>query len=191
MDQLTNSLVGGGKEWLTLTIVALLPAFWTLSLMLYLGRPYMMRTLRKFGLRFGADVWWLSYVLIRDAVLIVTFVMSFILLLPDLALNLALPLTGPLAALLLFWALVVKITRDPDDKAGDYKMMTALLVASAALFLIPLVLGPESNFEDAALTNFLTTQSNQAVLHLHFDVVVGHRYIPLESIGRRPGDVLI
>ena len=45
---ITNSLVQGGSQWLIATIVAFLPALWTMALMLHLGRPYVLRTLRRF-----------------------------------------------------------------------------------------------------------------------------------------------
>ena len=68
---ISNALVQGGAQWLIATIVAFLPALWTMSLMLHLGRPYVLRTLRRCGLRLGADIWWMSYLLIRDALLLV------------------------------------------------------------------------------------------------------------------------
>src|SRR3989442_11662938 len=71
-NAITQALVQGGAQWMISTIVAFLPALWTMSLMLHLGRPYVLRTLRRCGLRLGADVWWMSYLLIRDALLLVT-----------------------------------------------------------------------------------------------------------------------
>src|SRR2546421_479135 len=65
---ITQALVQGGSQWLVATIVAFLPAMWTMTLILHLGRPYVIRTLRRCGLRLGADIWWMSYLLIRDAV---------------------------------------------------------------------------------------------------------------------------
>src|SRR5260370_7448673 len=70
---ITNSFVQGGSQWLISTIVAFLPVLWTMALMFHLGRPYVLRTLRRIGLRLGADVWWMAYLLIRDALLLITF----------------------------------------------------------------------------------------------------------------------
>ena len=80
-----------------------------MALIMHLGRPYVLRTLRRCGLRLGADIWWMSYLLIRDGVLLITFAVSWIFFLPNIVVNSALPITGPLAALLLLLALV-KIT---------------------------------------------------------------------------------
>src|SRR5438067_6087103 len=102
---ITNALVQGGSQWLIATIVAFLPALWTMSLMLHLGRPYVLRILRRCGLRLGADVWWMSYLLMRDAVILMTFALSWVFFQPNLVVNQAFPITGPLAALLLLLAL--------------------------------------------------------------------------------------
>src|SRR5229473_4414607 len=98
---ITNSLVQGGSQWMVATIVAFLPVLWTMALMLHLGRPYILRTLRRCGLRLGADIWWMSYLLIRDGVLLITFGLSWFYFEPNIVANSALPITGPLATLFL------------------------------------------------------------------------------------------
>src|SRR6266704_1259776 len=107
---ITNALVQGGSLWLIATIVAFLPALWTMTLILHLGRPYVLRTLRRCGLRLGADIWWMSYMLMRDAVLLLTFALSWIFFSPTIVMNAALPITGPLAALCLLLSLAVGAT---------------------------------------------------------------------------------
>ncbi|HEV2581612.1 MAG TPA: hypothetical protein VGT44_12235, partial [Ktedonobacteraceae bacterium] len=107
---ITQSLVLGGSSWLISTIVAFLPVLWTMALMLHLGRPYILRTLRRCGLRLGADIWWMSYLLIRDAVLLITLGLSWFYFEPNIVYNAALPITGPLATLCLLLALAVKLT---------------------------------------------------------------------------------
>ena len=106
---ITQALVQGGAQWMVSTIVAFLPVLWTMTLIMHLGRPYVLRTLRRCGLRLGADVWWMSYLLMRDAVLVVTFALSFIFFQPSIVANDALPITGPLAALCLLLALAVPL----------------------------------------------------------------------------------
>lgn len=54
---ITQALVQGGATWLVATIVAFLPVLLTTTLMLHLGRPYVLRVLRRCGLRLGADIW--------------------------------------------------------------------------------------------------------------------------------------
>src|SRR5438874_13155643 len=110
-----NALVQGGSQWLIATLVAFLPVLWTTALMLHVGRPYGLRTLRRCGLRLGADIWWMSYLLMRDAVMLMTFALSWIFFQPNIVANSALPIMGPIAALLLLLALAVKLSRRADD----------------------------------------------------------------------------
>jgi hypothetical protein len=141
---ITQALVQGGSQWLVATIVAFLPALWTMTLLLHLGRPSVIRTLRRCGLRFGADIWWMSYLLMRDAVLLMTFAMSFIFFQPSIVATSALPITGPLAALCLLIALAVKLSRRADDDVQAYRIVTALLVVGATLYYGPLVFAVEA-----------------------------------------------
>lgn len=136
-NSLVQAMVRGEQQWLISTLAAFLPALWTLSLMLHVGRPYMLRMVRKLTLRFAADVWWMSFVLMRDAVMIITFALSFIFFLPNFARNIALPITGPIAGLFLFWALLVKLTGDVDDNPRHYRLATLFLVGGAGLWLMP------------------------------------------------------
>ena len=145
---ITNALVQGGGQWVVSTIVAFLPALWTMSLVLHLGRPYVLRTLRRCGLRLGADVWWMTYLLMRDALLVVTFALSWIFFLPNIVTSAALPITGPLAALCLLLALAVKLSRRVDDEVSAYRLATGFLVAGATLYYLPLVFAVESTSQE-------------------------------------------
>ena len=165
-DDLSNAisagLVNGGQLWITQTAVAMLPAFWVLTLALMLSRPYMIRMLHKFTLRFGADIWWLSYVLLRDSIMLLTFALGIVFFYPNLVKGNALPLTGSLATALLLVALAVKLTRDADDNARDFRITTGLVLVSSAFYLIPQVFGVESTDQAAfgGVNAFLTTSSN-------------------------------
>ncbi len=165
-----NALVQGGSQWLILSVVAFLPALWTTILLLHIGRPYIVRALRKSGLRFGADVWWMSYVLMRDAFMLATFVLSFVFFMPNLVAHLPLPLTGSLSALFLLLALIVKLLRRVDDDLGAYRLSTILLVIGATFYFVPQVLAVEGaslaeNFASdgyASFVSFFATTSNLA-----------------------------
>jgi hypothetical protein len=143
-NAITQALIQGVSTWLIATIVAFLPALWTMTLILHLGRPYVLRTLRRCGLRLGADVWWMSYLLMRDAVLLMTFGLSWIFFSPNLVASDALPITGPIAALCLLLALAVKLSRRVDDDVTAYRLATALLVIGATLYYLPLVFAVEA-----------------------------------------------
>src|SRR5947199_9219680 len=89
---ISNALVQGGAQWMVATIVAFLPVLWTMTLMLHLGRPYILRTLRRCGLRLGADIWWMSYLLMRHGLILITFASSWIFFEPHIVAHYALPL---------------------------------------------------------------------------------------------------
>jgi hypothetical protein len=143
-NAITQALVQGGSQWMVSTIVAFLPALWTMTLMLHLGRPYVLRILRRCGLRLGADIWWMSYLLMRDALILITFALSWIFFQPNIVASAALPITGPLSALLLLLALAVKLSRRVDDDIRAYRWATVFLVLGAALYYGPLVFAVEA-----------------------------------------------
>ncbi len=161
-DALTKALNNGASQWLVSTIVALLPVLWTMALMLHLGRPYVLRTLRRMGLRLGADIWWMSYLLIRDAVLMMTLALSWIFFLPNLVANMAYPITGPISALLLLLALAVKLTRRADDDVAAYRLTTAFVVLGATLYYGALVFAVEAASQDylAGFAQAFTSNTN-------------------------------
>lgn len=162
---ITQALVQGGSQWMVSTIVAFLPVLWTMALILHLGRPYVLRTLRRCGLRLGADVWWMSYLLMRDGVLLMTFALSWIFFEPNIVANSALPLTGPLAALALLLALAVKLSRRVDDNVNAYRLATVFLVLGATLYYGPQVFAVEATSQSylAGFGQVFTSNQNQAV----------------------------
>lgn len=161
-SELVGTLVSGGKAWLVITLANFMPTLWALTLIFHFSRPYVMRVLRGLSLRFGADVWWLSYVLIRDALMLITFAVGSILLMPGLFLTLTFPVLAPLAALLFFWALVVKLFGDADDDAATFRRLSLLLVAGATLYFIPLFFGVQALEQEflGDLPEFLVSSTN-------------------------------
>jgi hypothetical protein len=162
---ITNSLVQGGSQWVIATIVAFLPVLWTMALMLHLGRPYVLRTLRRCGLRLGADIWWMSYLLIRDALLLITFGLSWFFFEPNIVANTALPITGSLAALFLLLSLAVKLSRRVDDDVNAYRLSTLFMVVGATLYYGPLVFAVEAASQSslAGFGQAFTSNSNPTV----------------------------
>lgn len=161
-DAITQALVQGGSQWLVASLVAFLPAMWTMALILHIGRPYVVRTLRRCGLRLGADVWWMSYLLLRDGVLLATFGMSLIFFQPALVANGAFPITGPIAALCLLLALAVKLSRRVDDDVAAFRLATVFLVLGATLYYVPLVFAVEAASQDSLkwFADNLTSNAN-------------------------------
>jgi hypothetical protein len=143
-DELAAALTSGASGWLVLSIAAILPMLWSFAMIMHFARPYIIRMLQSLTLRFGGDVWWLSYVLIRDALLTIVLAMSVIMLMPNLYIGLGLPLTGPLAVVVLLWALVVKLVRDADDDPAAFRLVSVLLVIASVLYIVPQIYGLEA-----------------------------------------------
>jgi hypothetical protein len=158
-DQQTQALVQGSQYWMILSIAAILPMLWAFTLSLHFARPYIVRYLQGLTLRFGGDVWWLSYILIRDGLLVVTFALSAIFLFPNvyMSTDLGVPITAPLAALVLFWALLAKLTGDSDDNPTTFRIVSVLLVIASMLYIIPQIYGVEAGGETDSLNSISTS----------------------------------
>ena len=141
-----QALVQGTQYWMLLSVAAVLPILWAFTLSLHFARPYVVRYLQTLTLRFGGDVWWLSYILIRDGLLVVTFALSVIFLFPNvyMSADLGVPITAPLAALVLFWAMLAKLTGAADDDPRPFRIVSVLLVVASMLYIIPQVYGVEA-----------------------------------------------
>lgn len=168
VPDLTNAIIkginSGGEGFLEGTLAAVLPIFWIAILGLHIGRPYILAMIDRFTLRLGADLLWLIYVALRDLLIVSGVVMSFMFFFPDVVLADQLPLTGGLAAVCLFGALLVKLMGDPDHNLRDFRLTTYLLGLGAIFYFVPYVLGVQSNAvasgSFANISNFLVTSSN-------------------------------
>lgn len=143
-DDLAAALTSGGAGWLVFSLAAVLPILWAFAMIMHFARPYILRFLGSLTLRFGGDVWWLSYVLMRDALLTITLTLSIVFLMPNLYIGLGLPLTAPLATVVLLWAMVVKVIRDADDDRKAFQIVSVLMVIASILYIVPQIYGLES-----------------------------------------------
>ena len=159
-DDLANAITNGGADWMVLSVAAVLPILWAFALSMHFARPYVLRFLQKLTLRFGGDVWWLSYVLTRDALLVITLVLSVIFLFPNIYLRGdGLGITAPVAALVLMWAALVKLLGDPDDNASHWRLQSGLLVLASVLYIVPQIYGMEAADQGMAWTGALMSMT--------------------------------
>ncbi len=172
VDQLSQAIINaflqGGEQFLEGTMAAALPLLWMLVVALHLARPYMVRTTQKFSLRLGADIWWVLYIGLRDLMIALTAIMSFMFLYPDVLLSNSLPIGGSLATVALFGALLVKLFADADNDPQAFKIVSTLLGLGSALYLVPTMLGvqlSEVNWGPAwtAVGKALTTSTDPVV----------------------------
>ncbi|MDE3112083.1 MAG: hypothetical protein KGN00_12670 [Chloroflexota bacterium] len=144
-DQLAAAIIkaflGAGEGFLEGTLAAALPVFWLLALALHLARPYMLATTRKFSLRLAADIWWVLYIGLRDVIVVVAFIMSFMYLFPDVVVGNDLPIGGSVATALLFGVLLTKLVADADDDPRAFRVVSYLLAAGATLYIVPTLVG--------------------------------------------------
>jgi len=174
---LSQAFHDGFRDFVVGTMVAALPMFWIATLSFYLMRPYAIRTLRKLSLRFAADVFWLSYVMLRDGALIVTFIASLFFFYPNLLHDNPLPITASLSAVFILWALLVKMVRDPYENPSDYRLSVILLMIGSVLYLVPLTLGVEVTSQShlSWMVDHLTSNAN-------FSVAIGVFYVSLALV---------
>jgi hypothetical protein len=132
-----------GESFVEGTIAAALVVLWILSIAMHLGRPYMVRNTGKFTLRLGADLWWIIYVAIRDLILLQVLLGSFIFFYPDVVKAQDLPITGGLAAVCAFAALLIKLTTRGDADLNGYRAQVLLIGLGSALYLVPYFLGTQ------------------------------------------------
>ena len=167
-QDLANAIVSGinagGEQFLEGTLAAALPVIWLALLGLHLGRPYILDMIDRFTLRLGADLLWLVYVALRDFLIVSGVVMSFMFFFPDVVISDQLPLTGGLAAVVLFAVLLIKLMGDPDHDPRTFRIVTYLLGFGALLYFIPYIFGVQAagvvtgSFAD--VSNFLVTSTN-------------------------------
>ncbi|HMJ80291.1 MAG TPA: hypothetical protein VK592_04550 [Candidatus Dormibacteraeota bacterium] len=152
-----------GESFVEGTIAAALVLLWLLVVALQLARPYMLVNLRKFTLRLGADLWWIVYVAVLNLVLINVFLGSFIFFYPDVVSGRDLPITGGLAAVCAFGALMAKLMRGDGDLTSQ-RVQTLLIGLGAVLYLGPYILGVQltdvTGQHVEQLANFFTSSRN-------------------------------
>jgi hypothetical protein len=133
-----------GEAFVEGTIGAALVVLWLVALGLHLARPYMAHTTGKFTLRLGADLWWIIYVALRDIFLLQVFLGSFIYFYPDVITGQPLPVSGGLAAVCAFAALLIKLTTKGDADLRWFRVQVLLVALGATLYLVPYFFGVQA-----------------------------------------------
>jgi hypothetical protein len=131
-----QGLVTGGSVWLETTIAVALVFISAMAFSLQIARGYFIRVLNKFTLRLGADIWWLAYVLIRDALIFMSFVMGLLVFFPGTFEDypMAVPFM-PLAVVFFGAALVTKLYVDADDNRTAFRAVTILVFIGTMLWI--------------------------------------------------------
>jgi len=140
-----GELVGGGSIWLETTIAVALTFISVMAFSLQIARGYFMRTLNKFTLRLGADIWWLAYVMIRDGLLFMSFVMGLLVFFPGTYLDYPIAMPFAPAAIVFFGAaLIIKLYFDADENRNAFRAVTGLTFLGTALWIFGIIFVTET-----------------------------------------------
>ncbi len=140
-----SGLVSGGSIWLETTIAVAMVFVTAMAFSLQIARGYFLRTLEKFTLRLGADIWWLTYVLIRDGLMFMSFIMGLMVFFPGTFqdYDIAVPFM-PISVVLFGAALVTKLYFDADENRTAFRAVTVLVFAGTALWIMGTVFVTET-----------------------------------------------
>ena len=133
------------------------------SCMLHIGRPYFERILNRLTLRVGADLWWLTYIVLRDGTLFGALIAGLFHLNLDIMadIKVGLPFV-PFGTVALAAALLIKVFRNAEDINFSYRASLWLVSLGALLNTVGYVLvfeGPGDEYE-AAKTAFWETMDH-------------------------------
>jgi len=103
------------------------------TFVLHVGRGYFERTVRQLQAKMAEEMWWVTYLLVRDASLFAAVLIGFLMLNPDIMadIKIGLPFV-PLATVLMTWAGLVKLTSRGGGDIAARNWATTLLALAAA-----------------------------------------------------------
>ena len=155
-----NGLVSGGSIWLETTIAVAMVFVTAMAFSLQIARGYFLRTLEKFTLRLGADIWWLTYVLIRDGLMFMAFIMGLMVYFPGTFQDYAMAVPFMPVSVVQFWdALVTKLYFDADENRRVFRVVTTLVFAGTASWIFGTIFVTESPLQLASLPSGVSTSS--------------------------------
>jgi hypothetical protein len=155
-DQVTG-FFDAGESFVEGTIAAALVALWIVVLAVQMARPYMLRHLRKFTLRLGADLWWILYVGLRELLVVLLFLGGFIFFYPDVVSGQDLPVTGGLATACVFGVMLLKLVAKGESDTLNVRWQTLLLGVGATLYILPYMIGVQVTMIGADWSNWLAS----------------------------------
>jgi len=188
-----GDLVSGGSIWLETTIAVALVFVAAMAFSLQIARGYFLRTLEKFTLRLGADIWWLAYVLIRDGLIFMSFIMGLLVFFPGTLGDYAIAVPFmPVSVVLFGVALITKLYFDADEDRNVFRVVTALVFGGAASWIFgvifvtetPLALAPSNMPSSISTTSgFWYTLANTFNSQTNPDLYMASFYVCFTALG--------
>lgn len=141
----SSTYVTAGAIYTENTVVVLITMLTILALSIQIARGYFLRILRKFTLRLAADMWWLIYIVLRDASIFLVVFLGFLLFWPGIYQDfpIAVPFM-PLAIDFFAMALVVMVLVDTDEIPKYNSLITILVLIGTFLYVTGVVFVTES-----------------------------------------------
>lgn len=157
VSHLTSEIISAGSIYTEQTAAVLVMLLVILAISMQIARNYFIRVLRKFTLRLAADLWWLLYILLKDASIFLIVFLGFLEFWPGTYQDypIAVPFQ-PLAIDLFAIALVIMLLKDSDEDRKWNNLITICVVLGGFLYIFGTVFITESA---VALTNLPSTVS--------------------------------
>lgn len=131
-----NNWVGAGSVLVEEIITVLVTLLAVLAFSIQVARGYFLRVLRKFTLRFAADIWWLVFVLLRDAGIFLVLFLGITFFWPGTYEDYALAMPfQPLAIDFFVFALVLLLLRDTNEDPKANTLLTIFISIGTALLV--------------------------------------------------------
>ena len=143
------------------TITVMLALLTILAISIQVARGYFLRVLKKFTLRVAADVWWLIYVILREASIFLVVFLGFMLFYPGTYQDfpIAVPFM-PLAIDFFAIALVIMLIKDTDEDIKYNNILTILVAVGTFLYIFGTIFVTESATQLAVLPPTVSNSMN-------------------------------
>ena len=129
-------LTSAGSLFTEQTVTLLVEIFVILAMFMQLSRGYFLRVLRKFTLRFAADIWWILFVLLRDGSIFIILFLGVTLFWPGTYQDYPIAMPFQLLGVDFFaFALVLLLLKDTDEEPKYNSLLSAFIMIGGLLIL--------------------------------------------------------
>lgn len=155
------TLVTAGSIYTETTIAVIIQLLVILALSIQIARVYFLRILRKFTLRLAADIWWLLFIILRDASIFLTVFLGITLFWPGTYQDFAIAVPfQPLAINFFAFALLIMLIKDTDEEPKYNTLMTVFILIGTILYIFGTVFVTESAVSLAVLPPTVSLSTN-------------------------------
>jgi hypothetical protein len=143
--QASQVYIGSASVIIEQTITVVLMLLMVLAISMQIARSYFLRILRKFTLRLAADIWWLTYVLLKDASIFAIVFLGITFLWPGTYQDypIAVPFQ-PISIVFFAIALLLMLLFDTDEDPSYNKIITYLVGIGSVLYIFGTIFITES-----------------------------------------------